>query len=204
VTVYVPEEELRVMDDQAAEMNDNMNQYRDIIDMIQAAPGAPLPDHFTQNVIARLAVMNPSGVAAQPRWARLLSVSDQREGAFCFLITGFFYLIMGIILLAGFKAVGSGIGEMEWIKLQPHITIGMAAWLLISGGLLIADGRTAIKVAQYGTLLFIFFAVMNGILMRPYLRVPHADVFITGFVAVNALMGVMLSLAARTMEVRHS
>ncbi len=183
-------------------MDEDTSKYSDIIHLMKAPP-APLPDNFTQKVMARITVMNPSEAAAQPRWTRLLSVADSQEGAFCFLITGLFYLIMGIILMAGFKAVGSGIGEMEWVKLQPHITIGMAVWLLISGVLLIADGRTAIKIAQYGTLLFIFFAVVNGILMRSYLRVPHADVFITGFVAVNALMGVMLSFAARKMEVRH-
>ncbi|MFH1975707.1 MAG: hypothetical protein ABIJ52_09100 [Pseudomonadota bacterium] len=178
------------------------NDYKDIINLMEATPKAPVPDNFTQKVMGRLALFNPSEAGVQSRWAQILSVSNPRECSFCFFITGFFYLIMGIVLMAGFKAIGSGISAVEWIKLQPHLTIGAAMWLLSLGMLLIMDGRIAIKIAQYGTLLYIFFTVVNGILMRPYLRVPHADVFIIGFVATGALMGVMLSFAVQKMETR--
>ena len=40
--------------------------------------------------------------------------------------------------------------------------------------------------------------------MRPYLRVPHANLFIIGFVATGALMGVMLALAVKKVEMRYS
>ncbi|MBU1570191.1 MAG: hypothetical protein KKD92_15065 [Proteobacteria bacterium] len=178
------------------------NDYKDLINLMEATPKAPVPDNFTQNVMGRIALFNPSEAAVQSRWAQILSVSNPRECSFCFFITGFFYLIMGIVLMAGFKAIGSGIAVAEWIKLQPHLTIGAAMWLLALGMLLIVDGRIAIKIAQYGTLLYIFFTVVNGILMRPYLRVPHADFFIIGFVATGALMGVMLSLAVKKVEMR--
>jgi hypothetical protein len=43
---------------------------------------------------------------------------------------------------------------------------------------------------------------LNGILMRSYLHVPYANVFTIGFVATSALMGVMLALAVKKVELR--
>jgi predicted neutral ceramidase superfamily lipid hydrolase len=196
-------------------MNENMNEYKDIINLMEATPKAPVPDHFTQNVMGRVAeldqgawaklkqaLFNPSGAGVQSRWAQILSVSNTRECSFCFFITGFFYLIMGIVLIAGFKAIGSSMAATGWITLQPYLTIGAAMWLLSLGALLIMDGRAAVKIAQYGTLLYIFFTVFNVILMRPYLHVPFAGVFIIGFVATSAFMGVMLAFAVHKMELR--
>jgi len=170
---------------ETGEMNDNMSDYKDLIHLMDATPKAPLPDHFTQSVMARIP-----------------PVSNTRECSFCFFITGFFYLIMGIVLMAGFKAIGFSMAAMEWIKLQPHLTIGAAIWLFTLGVVLMLDGSAVIKMVRYGTLFYIFFTVFNGILMRPYLHVPYAGVFIIGFVATSAFMGVMLALAVQKMELR--
>jgi len=104
--------------------------------------------------------------------------------------------------MAGFEAIGSSMAAMDWIRLQPHLTIGAAIWLFALGVVLMLDGSAGIKAARYGTLFYVFFAVANGILMRPYLHVPYADVFIIGFVATSALMGVMLALAVKKVELR--
>jgi hypothetical protein len=64
------------------------------------------------------------------------------------------------------------------------------------------DGSAGIKAARYGTLFYIFFTVMNGILMRPYLHIPYAGIFIIGFVGTSTLIGVMLALAVQKMELR--
>ena len=103
---------------------------------MEATPKAPVPDNFTQNVMERITLLNLSEKGVESRWAKILSVSNPRECSFCFFITGFFYLIMGIILMAGFKAIGSGVLAAEWIKLQPQLTIGAAIWLLALGMLL--------------------------------------------------------------------
>jgi hypothetical protein len=192
-----------------------MDQHQAIIDLIKSTPAIEPTDDFTRRLMSRLpeldqgvwakakqTLFNPSGTGVQSRWAQILPVSNKRECSFCFFITGFFYLIIGIVLMAGFKAIGSSMAAMEWITLQPHLTIGAAAWLLALGMVLMMDGSIAIKIARYGTLFYIFFTVFNGILMRPYLHVPYAGVFVIGFVATSALMGVMLALAVKKMELR--
>jgi len=196
-------------------MNDNMSEYKGLIHLMEATPQAPAPEHFTEMVMGQLpeldqgiwakakhALFNPSGGGMQTRWAQILSVSDKWECSFCFFITGFFYLIMGLVLMAGFKAIGSSLATMEWIKMQPQLTIGVAIWLFALGFALMLDDSAGIKAARYGTLFFIFFAVANGILMLTYLHLPYAGMFITGFVATSALMGVMLALAVQKMELR--
>jgi hypothetical protein len=192
-----------------------MDNQQDIIDLIKSTPAIEPPDDFTRRLMGRLpeldhglwamakqTLFNPSGTGVRSRWAQILPVSNTRECSFCFFVTGFFYLIMGIVLMAGFKAIGSSMAAMEWITLQPHLTIGAATWLLALGMVLMMDGSTAIRIARYGTLFYIFFTVFNGILMRPYLHVPYAGVFIIGFVATSALMGVMLALAVNKVELR--
>ena len=109
---------------------------------------------------------------------------------------------MGIMLITGFKAISYAMATTDWIALQPHVALGTATWLLALGMVLMMDGSTAIKIARYGTLIYVFSAVVNGILMRPYLHVPYAGLFISGFVATSALMGFMLALAVKKVESR--
>lgn len=190
------------------------DQYADIIGIIkESAPVAP-PDDFTRKVMARLAaeqsiwskakqaLFNPAGAPVQSPRARMLPLSDTRECPFYFFITGFFYLIMGVVLLAGFKANSSSMTELELIKLQPHLTIAAAMWLLALGMVLMKEGSNAIKIARNGTLIYVVFSLLNGILMRQYLHVSYADMFIIGFVATSVLMGVILVLAVKKMEMR--
>jgi hypothetical protein len=192
-----------------------MDNHQDLIKLIKSASPIAPPDDFSSRVMARLQVLD-QGVWSQVRQTLLnpvpeslytglvqkLSVSGPRECSFCFFITGFFYLIMGIVLMAGFEAIGSSMAAGEWIILQPYLTIGAAIWLFALGVVLMLDGSAGIKAAKYGTLLYVFFTVFNGILMRPYLNVPYAGVFIIGFVAASALIGIMLSLAVQKMELR--
>jgi hypothetical protein len=58
------------------------------------------------------------------------------------------------------------------------------------------------KIAKYGTLLYIYIAVVNGTLIRLYLHVPFAGMFIIGFVATNVFIGVLLALTVQKMELR--
>jgi hypothetical protein len=191
-----------------------MDKNQDIIDIIKSAPAIQPTASFTDNVMQRLPDRYPDILLAAGSYIYQLynkalepdgdraSGLTRRECSFYFFITGFFYLIIGIIMTLGLQGISSGMVAMEWIKLQPHLAIGSALWLLALGGLLMMDGNAGIKAARYGALLYIFFAVVNGILMRIYLHIPFAGVLIIGFVATSALMGVMLAQAVKKVELR--
>ena len=191
-----------------------MDKNQDIIDLIKSAPAIQPPASFTDNVIRRLPDRYPGilytagsflhqlyNQALEPDGNRASGLT-RRECSFYFFITGLFYLIIGIILTIGLQGISYGMIAMEWIKLQPHLTIGSALWLLALGVVLMLDGSVGIKAARYGALLYIFFAVVNGILMRNYLHIPFAGVLIIGFVTTGAFMGVLLAQAVKKLEVR--
>jgi hypothetical protein len=200
------------------EINDKISEHEDLIKRMEAEPKVPPPDGFTERVMGLLpdlnqgfwekvkhSFINHSWAGNQSRWAQMLSVSNRRDCSFCFFITGYFYLIMGIVMMAGFKSIGPSLAAMEWITLQPHLTIGAAAWLLALGMVLMMDGSIAIKIARYGTWLYIFFTVFNGTLMTHYLHVPYAGLFIIVFMVTSTLMvvmGVMFAFAIQKIELR--
>lgn len=191
-----------------------MDKNQDIIDRIKSTPAIEPQASFTDSVMMRLPDRYPDILLATGSYIYQLynlalepdgdpaSGLTRRECSFYFFITGLFYLIIGIVMTIGLQGISTGMVAMEWIKLQPHLTIGAAIWLLALGVVLMLDGSAGIKAARYGTLLYIFFAVVNGILMRIYLNIPFAGVFIIGFVAASAFMGVMLAQAVKKVEVR--
>ncbi len=183
-----------------------------IADIIRKIRSVQPPETFTEDVMKRLpdrytglqpttSFLNRLFSRGKLMWGRNLSFDPAtHECPYCFFITGYFYLIMGIVLMAGFKAIGPSMSTMDWIKLQPHLTIGAAIWLLALGMVSLINGSTAIKIAKYGTWFYIFFTVFNGILMWDYLHLPYAGVPLISFEAMSVLMGVMLAFAVKKME----
>jgi len=191
-----------------------MDKHQDIIDRIKSTPVIQPPESFTDSVMQRLPDRYPGILLAAASFIHQLykyamtpdgdraSGLTRRECSFYFFVTGFFYLIIGIILMIGLQRISAGISAMEWIKLQPLLIIGAAIWLLVLGIVLMLDGRRGVKAAKYGTIVYIFFTIINAILMWHYLHIPFAGVFIMGFVATSALMGVMLDHAVKKVELR--
>jgi hypothetical protein len=191
-----------------------MEKFADIIEIISEQKSIDPPYDFTDQVMRRLPDQYPGVLIAAASFVHyfyrraLVPDGDQtkgftrRECSFYFFITGLFYLIIGIILMTGINEVAFSMAAMEWIKLQPHLTIGAAIWFLTLGVVLMMGGSIGMKIAKYGTMFFIFFTVLNGILMRPYLHIPFAGVFIIGFVAISSFMGFMLAHAVKKIELR--
>lgn len=191
-------------------MNSNIDEHKDLIQLIKAVPEVSAPESFTLKVMdrlqakAKLSFFNTSWISIQSHWTHLLSVSDGRRCSLCFFITGYFYLIMGIILVVGFQSIGSSITSMEWLELQPYFVIGVAIWLLSLGMILMTGSNTAIRIAKYGTCLYVFFTVINGMLVWYHLHTPYAGASFVGLVGINTLMGFLLALAVQKTELRSA
>ena len=191
-----------------------MEEFKDITDMIRNVRSIQPPENFTDHVMKQLPDQYPGILLAAASvvrifYRRAFAPDDDRspglttrECSFYFFITGFFYLIIGIILMIGFKGISSSMAAMDWIRLQPHVTLGIAVWLIALGIVLLMEGKTTIKVIRLGTLFYIFLAIVNGVLMRLYFSIPYAGIFIFGFIGTGVLMGVMLALAVQKVELR--
>jgi hypothetical protein len=191
-----------------------MEKFTDIIEQIKKQKTIEPRQSLTDNVMGRLPDKYPGiGFTAVFFTHNLFTRAfapdgDQcdgltcRECSFYFFITGIFYLIIGIILMMALREAGSNTALTEWVKMQPYFTTGAAIWLLALGTVLMMDESIGSKIAKYGTLLYIFCAVVNSILLRPYLRIPYSGFFVIALAATSALMGIMLVQAVQKMELR--
>ena len=192
-----------------------MEKYKEIIEILQKQKTIAPPEYLTDHLMKRLPDQYPGILFAVASFAHNLykhalepdgdtaNSITHRECSFYFFITGLFYLIIGIILMMRLQWVNAGIVAIEWIKLQPHLTIGTAIWLLALGLVLMLNGRSGIKAAKYGTIFYFLFALANGILMWSYIHSLIGSMFIIGFVGTSVLMGFMLAHAVKKVELRH-
>lgn len=191
-------------------MNDNFSEYSNLIRSIEAVPQTNTPSDFTQRIMERLPEQDTSMLSKLKQawfefnfgWDGETGAVSKTEGSFYYFIIGFFYLIIGIVVLMGFKSISSGMETMSWIGLQPYLAIGIAILFFTLGGLLMIDGSAGIKAARYGTLFYIFSTVVNGVLIRSYLHIPYAGIFIVGIVGTSVFMGVMLVQSLQKIELR--
>ena len=193
-----------------------MDEYTDLTDIMKETPAVQPPPDFTQRVMGRIPDLKPGiwfgvrQVLLQPRESsfnlrRTLKGSGSvtnKECSFYFLMTGFFYLIMGIILMIGLKGTMSEMAVAQWIRLQPQIALITALWLIILGIALIMDGNFAVKAAKLGTLFYIGFAILNGLAIQVVLRASYAGIFILSFVGASVLMGILLAVAIQKTTMR--
>lgn len=190
-----------------------MEKFTDITEQIKRQKTMEPPPSLTDHVMERIPRKYPGIFPAASFVHHLYAQAFAPEGSnpngptkgecsFYFLITGIFYLIMGIVLITGFRGVDTGTAMMKWLKLQPYFTTGAAMWFLAIGAMLMIDGRIGLKIAKYGTLLYIFGTLMNSIMLWPFLRIPYAGIFIIGLAATSAVMGILLAGAVEKMESR--
>ena len=191
-------------------MNDDFSEYQDLIRHIEALPKETPSAHFTQRAMENLPE-HSVGLLSKLRQIESefnygwISPSESVSKATCFFyyfIAGLFYMIIGIVSMIGISKIGIGTETMNWVAIQPYLAIGTAIWLFALGIALVLDGRAGIRAARYGTMFYIFFAVVNSILMWPYLHIPYAVIFIIALAATSAFMGIMLVQAVQKMELR--
>lgn len=193
-------------------MSENFEEYRDFVQLMRTAPKLNASEGFTDKVLmalpkraSMLQRMASYWIMFFHRAASLREVNqpahlNPRECSFYFFITSFFYLIMGIVLMSGFKEFSSNVTAMEWLKLQPQVTLGIALWLFTLGAGLMMNGRIIIRLARLGTLFYILFTIANGVLIGRYFNIPHANVLLIGFIGGGVFMGIMLSVAVKRTE----
>jgi len=163
-------------------MDENMDDYKDLINLMKATPKAPVPGHFTQSVMDRLAdkqslslwqlMRQTLAEAGEISWARLARECEQgRNAYFYFLIAGFFFFFIGSVLFSSAFYIGyAAPGAMGFILLQ-SILVLMAAISLVMGSMMMATdipgtawwAKRAIMVYE---ILMILSAVLIAIIVK--------------------------------------
>ncbi len=95
----------------------------------------------------------------------LLKPKTAKECAVCYVLTSAFYLVLGVVLMAGLHFVAADVFVNHGILFLPWISFFMAIWLFGLAVVMISGGHRAIVRAKTGTILFIGFILGGGVLL---------------------------------------
>jgi hypothetical protein len=181
-------------------------RFRDLTEIMEKSPGQEPPEGFTERVMARL----PEGNAAVRRFSfqrifRTLAFPTdltpgfghpvtKTECAFYFLLTGFFYLVLGFIMMFGLQRF-AGLLHPGWLSVQPLFGILLALGLTALGFVLYTNGRSAVRVARLGTALYAALVILNGSIGALWTQVPVTVFFAAIFSVTGLGMAALLGIA---------
>lgn len=152
-------------------------QDDNIIQSISSLPRIEASDDFTRKVMVRVLEEKLSFTNRVLRyllWNRgpvkqyagiLSKPNTAKECAVCFILTSAFYLVLGVVLMAGLHFVAADVFVNHGILFLPWISFFVAIWLLGLAVVVISGGHRAIVRAQAGTILFIGFILGGGVLL---------------------------------------
>jgi hypothetical protein len=183
---------------------ENMKTFEHIINLAQNTKAVSSPDGFTEKVMENLP---PDTHAVDSKLLKLFSlpfkkhnfrtwieVETDAECAFCFLMAGFFYFIIGVVLSLGLKTMGGHVHVSEWVMIQPQIAFASAIVFISIGIFLHKKNMLAIKMAYSWTIIYIGFSVFNSIGIQ---MAPGNPFTATGMLCLTAgavLLGLFLAV----------
>jgi hypothetical protein len=117
------------------------------------------------------ALLRPHEVSFHPLNAIRSPVSGQ-ECSFYFIMVGVFYAILGVILMVGLHKLGASLVTPGWVRWQPQIALVTAGCMVAIGLFLLKDGKLALRMARVGVLVYLGFALLNGIFVSLEWDIP--------------------------------
>jgi hypothetical protein len=130
------------------------------------------------------ALLRPREVSFHPLNALRAPVSGQ-ECSFYFIMVGVFYAILGVILMVGLHKLGASLITPGWVRWQPQIALVTAGCMVAIGLYLLKDGKLALRMARIGALVYLGFALLNGVFVSLEWDIP-----VSAFVSLlSALIG---------------
>ena len=170
--------------------------------MMRDEPVVETPVGLEERVMARVRAQRTSWwravgkVLLQPRTASfdplkaLRSPVSGQECSFYFIMVGVFYAVLGIVLMAGFHALDATLAQPGWVRWQPQIALITAGCMVAIGLYLLKDGKTALRMARIGALVYLGFALLNGIIVSLKWDIP-----VSAFVSLlSAIIGLPTGL----------
>lgn len=180
--------------------------FRDLTGIMENVPPKQPPEGFTAKVMANLperkanirqfSFLRPFGI---PVFATNMNIDfrssvTKTECAFYFFLTGFFYLVLGLILMLGLPRT-AGLSHPGWLAVQPLVGLLLAVELTALGIAVYTNGDSAVRFVRSGTLLYAALIILNGWLGTLYMQVPMVIFFAVIFSLTGLSIAVLLGLA---------
>lgn len=117
----------------------------------------------------------------------------KEECAISFISMGFFYLVLGLLLLFYIKNMPLNSALNGWLKIQSPVFILVALLLCVVGVAVWFMGSRALKVAHWGLMAYVLIFMISGLLISPKGEIQ----FIIGvFLSLGAVLtGISLNVS---------
>jgi hypothetical protein len=187
---------------EAGEPDSRWRELDAIAWMMREEPSLDPPAGLGERVMSRIrahrpslwkvlgeALLRPHEVSFHPLNALRSPVSGQ-ECSFYFIMVGVFYAILGVILMVGLHKLGASLVTPGWVRWQPQIALVTAGCMVAIGLYLLKDGKLALRTARIGALVYVGFALLNGVFVSLEWDIP-----VSAFVSLlSALIGLPTGL----------
>ena len=166
-------------------MDNNLSKFEDLIQLMEKMPAVAPSADFTHRVLTRLEKENTGARHYSSAWSfssqrfmpaqifqnkfflRDLVESFRRpvaktDCAFYFILTGFFFLVLGLILMVGMQKLTADAPVAGWLAMQPLFSLIAAVGLLTLGAAIYLDGIVAFRIARLALLFYAIMVIVNG------------------------------------------
>lgn len=181
---------------------ENIYECKELISLIQATPRVMTPADVTRKVMTRLSGEKETVQSFSIK--RLFPTSlnfgfqasvTRKECAFYFLLAGFFYFILGLIMMIGLPLPTIITHNNGWLSFQPFFGLLLAAELALIGIIIYKKGDSALRFVRMGTLLYVAIVILNCWVGTLYIQIPAALFFIAVFSMTGLLFALLLGLS---------
>ena len=175
-----------------------------VIDRMRGEPTQEPAPEFTRRVMASISAvqseMDEAATAARQMKQRAASLMRYltdtpavSDIALCFLLSGFFYFLLGVIFFLGLLSLEPLPATAGWLRLQPPVAMLTAGVLGTIGLLLLLVGQTALRLAQIAVMVFIAFSFFNGMWISLENTGRITPIGLVCFTAAPVLLGLFLA-----------
>jgi hypothetical protein len=190
-------------------MNENMSEYKDLINLMAATPKAPIPDRFTQSVMGRLAdeqrlsiwqlLRRTFAEAGEISWARFNRECAQGQmPCSYFLLAGLFFFFIGSTLVSSIFYIGPVSRAMNPILIQAFLVLAAATLLIIAGLIIAANLPGAARWAKRAVMLFGVLIIANAMFINTTVKTTSGGVLALTFGIAGIVTGMILMKALET------
>lgn len=181
--------------------DENWSQFSDIIKIIENSGQKQAPDTIAPHIMAKIFEVKEIDKSFSIRDSfstkfdfGFKEAVTKTECAFYFLITGFFYFVLGFIMMIGLP-LPVIMQNNGWLSFQPIFGLLLASELTVLGIIIYKKGDSAVLFARLGTVLYAALIILNCWIGTFYIQPATALLFIGVFSMTGLVLAVLLGLA---------
>jgi hypothetical protein len=179
----------------------NWEQFQHVTEIMKNSPPPQPSENFTAEVMARLPQVRE--LSETYSYSSIYSTKikfgfndsvTKAECAFYFFLAGFFYMVLGLILVMGFWQA-EVLNLKQWFSWQPFLSVLLATALAVMGLAIYRKDESAVPYVRVGILLYTALIILNGWIGILLMNVPPAVLFVV-IISLSGLgMAFFLGLA---------